>query len=150
MGRNRDDDDWGFLAQVAAIALGVFIGGLGAMLAWEAITAWRLEQASKEAVKVMKQSMEKIQQGADKLQIEQRQRAVLLEQVRQNSLNEEAAKKAAIAAAEQERREKAARKEAAWQKFYQPSDACRHDSADISCANRFMASRKAFEQQYRD
>lgn len=121
----------------------MFIGGLGAMLAWESITAWRLEQATKAAAYEMQKNLKS-------MKVEEQNRSITLERMRQISMDAEVAKQAAQAAAEKERKDKAARKESAWQRFYQPSAACRHDSADILCANAHMAAKKKFEAQYVD
>ena len=57
-------DGFGFLGQIAAIALGVFIGVLGVLMAWESITAWRMEQAAHVAAQKMQQSIQQMHQGS--------------------------------------------------------------------------------------
>jgi preprotein translocase subunit SecF len=42
-----------------------------------------------------------------------------------------------------------ARKEAAWNKFYQPAPQCMHD-ATVQCANAFIRAKRTFEAQYKD
>ncbi len=46
--RGFENDEGTFLLDLFKIAMGVFIGGLAAMFTYEAITAWRLEQAAKK------------------------------------------------------------------------------------------------------
>lgn len=143
MRRYSEDDGFGFLGQIAAIALGVFIGVLGALMAWESITAWRMEQAARVAAQKMQQSIQQMRQDDQRRQLE-------LERLKNASRDEAAAKQASLFAAEQRQRELVARKEAAWQQFYKPSAACLHDSANILCANAYMAAKKRFDAQYKE
>lgn len=108
MRRYSEDDGFGFLGQIAAIALGVFIGVLGALMAWESITAWRMEQAARVAAQKMQQSIQQMRQDDQRRQLE-------LERLKNASRDEAAAKQASLFAAEQRQRELVARKEAAWQ-----------------------------------
>lgn len=39
--RQQTESDWGFLGDVAKIALGVFIGSMAAIFAYEGVLAWR-------------------------------------------------------------------------------------------------------------
>jgi len=141
--RGFQSDEGTFLADLCKIAVGVFIGGLAAMFAYEGITAWRLEQAAKRATA-------ELQRQAQQLQIQQHQQA----QQREDAVRQESARAAAERAANEDVarliRERRERKEAAWQRFFQPSSACRIDSATLPCANEHMAARKRFEAGYVD
>lgn len=39
--RQQTESDWGFLGNVAKIALGVLIGSMAAIFAYEGVLAWR-------------------------------------------------------------------------------------------------------------
>lgn len=134
-----DSDEGSFFVDVIKIALGVFIGGLLAAFAYEQILAWRMNDALKEvqaqtqqATAQMKRSLELAEQQRRRdreAQDEQRRQA--LEHARQERLRQE-------------------RKNAAWERFYQPPEACKVDSATMPCVNAYMAAKKRFELQYRD
>lgn len=135
----NESNENSFFVDVVKIALGVFIGGLLAALAYEQILAWRMNEALKEvqaqtqrATAQMKRSLELAEQQRQRdreAQDEQRRQA--LEQARQERLRQE-------------------RKNAAWERFYQPPEACKVDSATMPCVNAYMAAKKRFELQYRD
>ena len=73
--RGFQNDEGTFLLDLVKIALGVFIGGLAAMFAYEGITAWRVEQALiKEANKV-KQAQRKADEREAKEQADREQRS---------------------------------------------------------------------------
>lgn len=92
MGRYASESTEGsFFVDVLKIAIGVFIGALLSVLAYEQ----------------------------------------MLEQARQERIRQE-------------------RKNAAWERFYQPPDACKADSSMMPCVNAYMAAKKRFELQYRD
>lgn len=143
MGRYKESSDGGFLGLVLAIALGVFIGGLGAMFTWEHIQQWRLEQAARAALQEMKQSTRKLQR-------EEQTRIASQQEADRQQREREATQTATQEAMSRERHDRDVRKQMAWQQFYQPTAACWHDSADIACANAFMAAKKRFEVQYQD
>lgn len=139
-----DDEDTGtFLVDVFKIALGVFIGGLAAAFTYEAILAYRAEEAIRKASEEIK-----VQNARTNAEI-----------TKQNELDRQAreeerqrverlrAAQAMEARLESERRQ---RKEEAWAKFHQPSPNCKLDSGTAACANEYMAARKRFESQYVD
>ena len=140
MYRKREtDSEWGFLGDVAKIALGVFIGIMAANGAEEAIAKWRLEQASKQMMQelnAMKEKERLAEQQRLQRQKEQQdqQRRQQLERDWQRQQQELAAK----------------RKEQAWASYYQPSYTCRLDPSRGDCADKHIRARKAFEAQYRD
>lgn len=41
-------------------------------------------------------------------------------------------------------------KEAAWEREFKPSAACRNDASTIECANVYIRARRAFEASYKD
>ena len=143
MKRKSEDDGWAFVGQISATGLGVYIGVLAAILTWEWINAHRLEQAAKVAQLEMEKSLRKLHQ-------DEKQRAELTLRQQQNEAAKTAAQQSVLRAVEKERREKEERRELAWQRFYQPSAACLHDSASTICANQFIAAQKAFKAQYQD
>ncbi len=135
----NESNENSFFVDVVKIALGVFIGGLLAALAYEQILAWRMNEALKEvqaqtqrATAQMKRSLELAeQQRQSDREAQDEQRRQALEQARQERLRQE-------------------RKNAAWERFYQPPEACKVDSATMPCVNAYMAAKKRFELQYRD
>lgn len=50
---------------------------------------------------------------------------------------------------DREHAERVRRRNAAWERFYQPSYECRRD-ATVECANAFIRAQKAFNEQYKD
>ncbi|MGG4052161.1 hypothetical protein ABEW79_11030 [Delftia tsuruhatensis] len=128
-----------FFIDVIKIALGVFIGGLLAALAYEQVLAWRMAQALKEVQAQAQRSTEQIQRSQQRAE-QQRQR------------DSEAREQQAQQALEHARRERIRkeRKSAAWERFYQPAEACKVDPGTMPCANAYMAAKKQFELQYRD
>lgn len=125
-----------FFIDVIKIALGVFIGGLLAALAYEQVLAWRMAQALKEVQAQAQRSTEQIQRSQQRAE-QQRQR------------DSEAREQQALEHARRERIRKE-RKSAAWERFYQPAEACKVDPGTMPCANAYMAAKKQFELQYRD
>lgn len=143
MGRYNDDAGWGLLGQIFAIAIGVFIGALAALYTWERIMEWRLERAANTAALQMRDSVKQIDLTNRRLALE-RQWELQKQEIA------EMERKAAAVEVDRQRRAAAERKEAAWQRFFRPSAACVHDSANIVCANAYMAAKKAFDAQYTD
>jgi len=139
-----DEEDTGtFLMDVLKIALGVFIGGLAAAFAYEAILTYRAEEAMRKAAQEIKDQAARTNAEIAK-QNELNQQAREEERERVERLR---AAQAIQARLESERRQ---RKEDAWAKFYQPSPNCKLDSGTTACANEYMAARKRFESQYVD
>lgn len=141
--RGFENDEGTFLLDLVKIALGVFIGGLAAMFTYEGITAWRLEQAAKKIAA-------DLQREAQALQAQERQRALQRDAARREDAERAALQRAADEAVAREMRALKERKEAAWQRFFRPSEPCRIDSATLPCANEHMAARKRFEATYVD
>lgn len=125
------------------IALGVFIGALAAVFAYEAINAYRMKLAAQEAAREMKAAADRQNAAAAK----ERSR---LEQQRQEGQDREQRQRQAQEAMIAEHRERQARKDAAFQRFYKPSAACQVDPATVPCANEYMQAKKRFEGTYTD
>lgn len=126
---------------ILKIAIGVFIGGLSAMFAWEGIHLLAAEYAAIRASEAMKQSI----QDARKRDAEASRQRVDDEMARR-AREAQAERDAAAAGVERERARVA--KESAWKRFYQPSAACRADGSTMECANAFMRAKKDFERSY--
>ena len=124
------DNEGTFFTGMLQIALGVFIGALAALFAYEAISAYRMKLAAQDAAKEMKAVADR--QNAAAAQARSR-----LEQQRQD-------------AQDREQRQRQARKDAAFQRFYKPSSACQADPATVPCANEYMQAKKRFEDNYVD
>lgn len=151
MSRYRSEQsDSDFLSDVFKIALGVFIGSLLAAFVFTKYMAWEMERAlgplsaalnrdakrmGQEATRLFQQSDQQRQQREAAAQIEREAQA---EQARQKRLQQQA------------EADRDARRQAAWERFYQPSAACKADSSTMTCANAFMAAKKRFLEQYRD
>ena len=137
--RDTSSDEWGFLGDIAKIAIGVFIGCMASVFCYEQVLAYRLEQASKHAAMDLKaledrqRSAEAARQAQIKAQQDQ-QRRKQLEQEWQLQQQQLAAK----------------RKEQAWASYFQPSTICKMDPSRGDCADAHIRARKAFEAQYRD
>jgi len=128
---------------ILKIAVGVFIGSLAAVFAWEGIHVVAARYAVMEANEAMKQSIrEQRKRDADLL----RQRAD--EEAAQRARHADMERAAAAAGVERERARAA--KEAAWKRFYQPSAACQVDRSTMECANAFMRAKTQFEGTYRE
>lgn len=139
-----------FWVDVLKIALGVFIGGLLAAFAfakyidWEMSRAvWQFDKAIGRETQRMRSEVDQFSQSQERTRQQQiaaeqieRDRAAL--QVRQRQI------------AKQQEAERDARRQAAWERYYQPSAACRADSSTMTCANAFMAAKKRFLEQYQD
>ena len=52
--RQQTESDWGFLGDVAKIALGVFIGRMAAIFVYKGVLAWRAEQTARQLVQELK------------------------------------------------------------------------------------------------
>ena len=132
-----------FFADILKTALGVFIGALAALFAYEAINALRLEYAARQLV----QNLEKEQKNARAQAARQQQ------QQQENEQQQHEAQQAARMAdqlAQRLERERSSRKQAAWTAFYQPSASCRADAVTAACANEHIAAKRRFDAQYVD
>lgn len=132
------------IALVWQIALGVFIGNLAALfVAWR-FMIWSAEIAVAEAAAELKQSKAAI---ANQHRKAAEERARLDLDKRAEALAEQRAAEVSKQRAQQE----AARREAAWQKFYRKPAACddqRGGAWTVDCANEFMRAKKKFDDLY--
>ena len=133
--RQQTESDWGFFGAVAKIALGVFIGSMAAIFAYEGVLAWRAEQAARQLAQELKAMNDQQRQAQQQMLQEQRR------QIRQELEKDWQRQQVELAAK---------RKEAAWQSYYKPSPICRLDIVRPDCANEHMRARRAFEAEYRD
>lgn len=137
---NREDV---YFSDLFKIAIGVFIGALAALFAYEAINVWRLEYAARKLVQQVQQ-----QENASRAQA-----ALQQQQQRENQERRRQEQQASIRAGELLQHlesERAVRKEAAWSAFYQPSPACKDDPNTAACANAHIAAKRRFDAQYID
>lgn len=121
------------------------------LLATVLFAQWRNEVAAGRVAERSRDSGQQVtrQVEAEKRRIADQQAARQAEFQRQESARIEALReqersrqRAAISAAEE-----AARKQTAWEKFYQRSSKCRQ-AATVECANDFIRARRAFEAKY--
>lgn len=141
--RGFQNDEGTFLLDLVKLSLGVFIGALAALFAHEAINAWRLEYAARQFVQQAQQ-----QEKASRAQAARQQQQQ--EESRQQQEERQQAIRMADQIAQRMERERRARKEAAWNAFYQPSPACRADPVTAACANEHIAAKRRFDAQYVD
>jgi len=132
-----------FFAGFLQIALGVFVGGLLSIFAYEAIVEWRIEQAARKALAKMEAEIQRANADAA-------QQARAREALRRQQEEQAASRRAALDMAARLERERRERKEAAWKKYFTPSSACQADSGTAACANEYMAAKKRFEAAYTD
>ena len=150
-----------FMLWVAAIALGLLLGGLGVKL----ITDWHESRQAKAAVKQFVAVMSNVNEQTNRqlaasvavanaqaasarahaAAVAEKQRA------QEMALNAERQRidRLRIAAAEQAAGEKT-RRDAAWAKFYRPSPACQdpESRAAMKCANEFARAQKEFHLRW--
>ena len=141
--RGFQNEENTFLLGVVKTSLGVFIGGLAAMFAYEGISAMRLEYAAKRLVQ-QAQQQEKTARAELVRQQQQQQK------IQQEREEEQQATRRADQLAQRLERERRLRKDAAWRVFYQPSAPCRDDPVTAACANEHIAAKRRFEAQYVD
>lgn len=139
-----------FFIDVLKIALGVFIGGLLAAFAfakyidWEMSRAlWQFDKTIARETQRMRSDVDQFSQAGERsrqqqIAVEQLDRDRALLQVRQTQI------------AKQQEADRDARRQIAWERYYQPSPACKADSSTMACANAFMAAKKRFLEQYQD
>ena len=128
---------------ILKIAVGVFIGSLAAIFAWEGLHVVAARYAVMEANEAMKQSIRDQRKRDAEIA---RQRAE--QEAAQVARDAETQRAAAAAGVERERARAA--KDAAWKKFYQPSAACQADRSTMECANAYMRAKTQFEGTYRE
>ncbi|OAD85722.1 hypothetical protein ATN89_03215 [Comamonas thiooxydans] len=142
MSRYRSEQsDSDFLTDVFKIALGVFIGGLLAALAYTKYMAWEVEyslrQATAEMQKQAKQQAERSRKQAE----EERLR-------READAGARAAREQQQAADERRREQHESEMRAAWGHIYRPSAACQVDRTTLPCVNAHAAAHKRFMEIY--
>lgn len=139
---------------IAAIALGILLGGLGVKL----ITDWFESRQAEAVVRQFAAAMgtasaQANQQRLAAAAIATAHAAAVAEKQRaqEAALNAERHRidRLRIAAAEQAIAEKM-RRDAAWAKFYRPSAACQDPAsrATLKCANEFARAQKEFQQRW--
>lgn len=143
---DRSSEEPSFLFWIAAIALGIVLGGLGVKL----ITNW---YGSRQAEAVVRQFVVAMTDVNEQSEQARAHAAAVAEKQR---LQETALKaerhrieRLRIAAAEQATAEKT-RRDAAWAKFYRPSAACQDPGrrATMKCANELARAQKEFQQRW--
>jgi len=140
--RYEDTEDAFFLG-VLKITIGVFVGALGALLVHDAITEYRMKLATQDALR-------DIQVQAERQSANAARREYNIVRMRQEDRDRQEQQRQEQAAAIAEQRAREARKQAAFERFYKPSQACQIDSATMPCANEYMAAKKRFESSYVD
>lgn len=123
-----------FFTDVFKIALGVFIGGLLAALAYTKIIALGVEYAARSATASI-------------------QKELRLEGVRNSAAEQARAESERQKAAniEREKRERLRREDelrVAWRQMYKPSAACQADPSTMPCVNAHAAAHKRFTEVY--
>lgn len=139
----QTEDEGTFLLDVFKIALGVFFGALAAAFSYEAILAYRAEEAIRKVQQQVKAQTDRMNADAARRGQQEAQERQQAEQQAEQLRNA----RALAARLETERQQ---RRDAAWSKFYQPSPPCKIDSGTAACANEYMAARKRFDGQYVD
>lgn len=132
-----------YFSDIFKIAIGVFVGALAAMFAYETINVWRVEYAARKLVHQVEQ-----QEKASRAQAALQQQQQREDQERRRE--EQQALRRANELVQRLERERTARKEAAWAAFYQPSASCRVDAVTTVCANEHIAAKRRFDAQYVD
>lgn len=147
-----EQSDSDFLTDVLKIALGVFIGGLLAALAYTKYMAWEVEyslrQATAELQKQAKQQAERSRKQAEEER--QRREAAAGEMAARESQQaaDELQRKQQEAYARNQRIQHEADMRAAWKQIYRPSPACQADQMTLTCANAHAAAHKRFVEIY--
>ncbi len=131
------------LAEFFIVAVAVFVGGLLAMLAHDEITAYRIKAAAAQATQHLQKEI-----AQQKQKERERQQVILQKQQEQQRRQQEQAQARAQQAAEERACQR--RKQRAWEQFYQPSSACRNDSARGDCADQHIKAKIIFDAQYED
>ena len=123
------------------IAVGVFIGALAAAFTWEGIQTVRIEIALKRASDEMKRVT--MQAEATNKANQARRQAAQEEETR---AQQERGQR--NAEAQQLQRLRQQDKEAAFNRFFQPTENCKKDAVQAACANAFMRANTVFNSQY--
>lgn len=155
MGRYmQDSSERPFFLDVLKIALGVFVGSLLAVLAYEQILALRVDSAAREAMQHLQKQSADLAAQAQRTRLaqerEREERARRDRDEREERARMDRERDAAQRASAEAARAREERRRLAWERFYQPSAACREDPATLPCANAHMAARKRFDAEYVD
>lgn len=134
----RSQEDGSFFASVLTIALGVFIGGLLAALAYTKIMALAVEYEAKQALAAFERDA-KAQADRARQQSEA-QAMTRLELARQQAADREQTRL--------EKHAHDAKMRAAWTKLYQPSAVCQADPSTMPCVNAHAVAHKRFMELY--
>ncbi|AIJ46966.1 hypothetical protein O987_14250 [Comamonas testosteroni TK102] len=136
-----DEKESTFFVDVLKIALGVFIGGLLAALAYTKYMAWEVEYSLRQATAEMQKQAKQRTELSRKQAEEERQR-------REAAASERAAREGQRAADAAQRQQHEADMRAAWKQIYRPSPACQADQMTLTCANAHAAAHKRFMEIY--
>lgn len=139
-----------YFMDVLKIALGVFIGGLLAALAYTKIIAMGVERSTSTATASIQRELKKMgievdqppREPAPSFQISSPPTVERLAHTHSQKAESdiEIAKQATLKHQERMRE--------AWKKLYQPSDICRLDSSAMPCVNAHAAAHKRFMDLY--
>ena len=158
---DRNSEEPSLLFWIAAIALGILLGGLGVKL----ITNWYESRQAEAVVRQFVAAMTDVNEqssrqlaaaaaAANAQAANARAHAAAVaekQRTQEMALNAERhrVERLRIAAAEQATAEKT-RRDAAWAKFYRPSAACQDPAsrATMKCANEFARAQKEFQQRW--
>lgn len=151
MARYREEQsDGDFFTDVLKIALGVFIGGLLAAFVYTKYMAWEMNRALGQVNTALSKETQRMKADTDQFfQKNERvmQQRAAAEQIDKDRIAEQERQRLI---AQQQEVERDARRQAAWERYFQPSAACKADSSSMSCANAFMSAKKRFLDQYQD
>lgn len=139
-----------FFIDVFKIALGVFIGGLLAALAYTKIIALGVEQAAAEATASMQREMQKMKAQEEQ---ERARRAAELQRLQQGAQARAAEQAAQLEERRRQQEEQVAfdkRREVAWKKSFKPTQLCQDDPLTTECIDTANISRRRFYAQYRE
>lgn len=134
-----------FFVDVFKIAMGVFIGGLLAALAYTKIISLGVEYAARDAMATLNKEAN--------LQAAESRKAAALQslQSEQKARQLAEAEKMVVRARqqhEQRQHEKEAQLRLEWQKIYKQSAACQIDSTTMPCVNAYAAARNQFIDRF--
>ena len=123
-----------FFLDVFKIALGVFIGGFLAALAYTQFVAWNIERSFAQVSLESKTRLENERRQIELNRLQQVNRAQLQEA--------ETREKAAAARAHEEQMR------AMWRQMYKRTAACEADPTTMVCVNAHAAAHKRFTETY--
>lgn len=139
-----------FFIDVLKIALGVFIGGLLASLAYTKIISLGVEYAAAETAAKIERDLQKMKAEDDQRRVQQETR----KRAEQEAAQQQALERQRLALLQQQEREAqaafAARREAAWRRSFRPAQLCIDDPLTTECIDTANISRRRFEAQYRE